>query len=98
MPPDWSESTVEKQDGVPGSTLSLFRRAIELRHGRGDLGNGVDWLDAPEGGLAFRCADGMVCVLNAGTHPVPLPVGEVLLASDAVADGALPPNAAAWIR
>ena len=32
MPPDWSGLTVEAQDGVAGSTLSLFRRAIELRH------------------------------------------------------------------
>jgi alpha-glucosidase len=37
-------------------------------------------------------------VLNAGNGPVPLPDGVVLLASDAVANGALPPNAAAWIR
>jgi alpha-glucosidase len=98
MPPDWSHLTVEKQDGVPGSTLSLFRRAIELRHGRGDLGDGIEWLETSHGVLAFRGVDGVVCVLNTGTQPVPLPAGEVLLASDAVADGALPPNAAAWIR
>jgi len=36
--------------------------------------------------------------VNTGTRPVPLPAGELLLASDEVADGALPPNAAAWIR
>jgi alpha-glucosidase len=98
MPPDWSHLTVEKQDGAPGSTLSLFRRAIELRHGRGDLGDGIEWLATSHGVLAFRGVDGVVCVLNTGTQPVPLPAGEVLLASDAVADGALPPNAAAWIR
>jgi len=98
MPPDWSALTVEKQDGAPGSTLSLFRRAIELRGGRGDLGDGIEWLETSDGVLAFRGVDGVVCVLNAGTRPVPLPDGVVLLASDAVADGALPPNAAAWIR
>jgi alpha-glucosidase len=97
MPPDWSGLTVEKQDGVPGSTLSLFRQAIELRHGRGALGNGVEWQEAPEGVLAFRGADGVVCVLNAGTRPVPLPDGELLIASGALVDGALPPDAAAWI-
>jgi alpha-glucosidase len=98
MPQEWSALTVEKQDGAPGSMLSLFRRAIELRHGRGDLGDGIEWLEAPESVLAFRGVDGVACVLNTGTQPVPLPDGEVLLASDAVADGALPPNAAAWIR
>ncbi|MDT5070221.1 MAG: alpha-glucosidase [Mycobacterium sp.] len=98
MPPDWSELTVEKQDGALGSTLTLFRRAIELRHGRGDLGDGIEWLDAQEGVLAFRGADGMVCVLNAGTQQVPLPAGRVLLVSDEVIDDVLPPNAAAWIQ
>jgi len=46
----------------------------------------------------FRGADGVVCVLNAGTGPVPLPDGELLIASDALVDGTLPPDAAAWIR
>ena len=79
------------------STLSLFRRAIELRHERGDLGDGIEWQEAPEGARAFRGHDGVVCVLNAGTRPVPLPEGTVLIASDEVVDGALPPDAAAWI-
>jgi alpha-glucosidase len=97
MPPDWSGLTVEKQDGVNGSTLSLFRRAVELRHGRKDLGDGIEWLDAQEGALAFRGSDGVVCVLNAGTHPIPLPDGELLIASQLLMDGKLPPDAAAWI-
>ena len=97
MPPDWSQLTVEKQGGTPGSTLSLFRRAIELRHGRGDLGDGIEWLETSDGVVAFRGVDGVVCVLNTGSGPAPLPDGEVLLASDAVTDGALPANAAAWI-
>jgi alpha-glucosidase len=97
MPPDWSGLTVEKQDDVDGSTLSLFRRAIELRHGRGDLGDAVEWQEVPEGALAFRGVDGVVCVLNAGTSPVPLPDGVLLVASDPLVDGALPPDAAAWI-
>ena len=97
MPPDWSGLTVEAQDGVDASTLSLFRRAIELRHRRGDLGEGIEWQEAPEGVLAFRGADGVVCVLNAGISPAPLPEGAVLIASAEPVDGALPPDAAAWI-
>jgi alpha-glucosidase len=97
MPPDWSGLTVEAQRGADDSTLSLFRRAIELRHGRGCLGDGIEWQAAPDGVLAFRGADGMVCVLNAGTSPVPLPEGTVLIASAEPVDGALSPGAAAWI-
>jgi len=38
-----------------------------------------------------------VCVLNAGADVIALPDGEVLLASAAVVDNKLPPNAAAWL-
>jgi alpha-glucosidase len=97
MPSDWSRLTVEAQDGAEGSTLTLFRRAIELRHGRGILGERIEWLDAQDGALAFRGSDGLVCVLNAGTRPVPVPDGELLIASQALVDGKLPPDGAAWI-
>jgi alpha-glucosidase len=38
-----------------------------------------------------------VCALNAGSQPLALPAGEVLLASAEVVDGELPANAAAWL-
>ena len=34
LPPEWAALTVEKQLDDPDSTLSFFRRAIELRHSR----------------------------------------------------------------
>ena len=47
-------------------------------------------------GLVFRLVGGgLVCALNAGRRPMALPVGELILASAAVVDGKLPPNAAA---
>jgi alpha-glucosidase len=36
-------------------------------------------------------------LLNCGSEPVPLPAGEVLMASAPVADG-VPPNTAVWVR
>ena len=57
----------------------------------------IEWLDSPADTLAFRLNGGLVCVLNAGSHPIPLPIGEVLLASGELADGALPPDTAAWL-
>jgi alpha-glucosidase len=98
MPADWSTLTVEAQDGDPDSTLTLFRSAIELRHGRGELGSNVHWLDMPHGVLAFRGTDGLTCVLNTGSDPVALPAGELLIASAPLVDGALAPDAAAWLR
>ncbi|BBY30865.1 glycoside hydrolase family 13 protein [Mycolicibacterium sediminis] len=98
MPPDWSSLTVEAQDGVAGSTLELFRTAIEIRHSRGDLGAGVEWLAVPTGVLAFQGTDGVTCLLNATDHPVPLSDEDVLITSAPLVGGDLPPNAAAWIR
>lgn len=97
MPADWAPLTVDQQDDETGSTLSLYRKAIELRRSRGEFtGSGVDWLDATPGTLVFR-RGGLVCVLNAGDQPVALPEGQLILASTPVAEGVLPPNAAAWL-
>ena len=46
--------------------------------------------------LAFA-RDGVECAVNFGPLTVPLPKGELLLASDVVGD-ALPPNTAVWTR
>jgi alpha-glucosidase len=90
---------VEKQLSDTESTLALFRQALELRRSRPESGEvGVEWLTAPEHALIFRRRDGgLVCALNAGDQPLALPAGEVILSSAALTDGALPPNAAAWL-
>jgi alpha-glucosidase len=99
MPPDWAALTVEKQLADAGSTLSFFRRALELRRTRAEFaGADVKWLAAPRNTLMFqRVEGGLVCVLNAGNRPMRLPDGELLLTSTALVDEALPPNAAAWL-
>ncbi|BBX62510.1 alpha-glucosidase AglA [Mycobacterium saskatchewanense] len=99
MPPEWAALTIEKQDADAGSTLSFFRRIIQLHRERPEFDGGeIDWLAAPAGALVFRRrGGGLVCALNAGTHPIPLPPGEVIAASAPLSDGELPPDAAAWL-
>jgi alpha-glucosidase len=98
LPPDWAALTVEKQFDDPTSTLSFYRRAIELRRDRSEFdGTTIEWLDSPAGSLAFRRRGGLVCVLNAGARAISLPDGEILLASAELVDGKLPPDAAAWL-
>jgi alpha-glucosidase len=98
LPPEWAALTVQKQLDDPDSTLAFFRRAIELRHSRPEFGGtAVEWLDSPADSVAFRVSSGLVCALNAGRRAMALPDGEVLLTSDALVDGKLPPNAAAWL-
>lgn len=97
MPVDWGPLTVAAQTGDPDSTLTLFGRAIELRRGREQLGQGVQWLPTEPDVLAYRCEDGLVCVLNASNAALPLPDGTVLLASGPLTDDQLPTDTAVWL-
>ena len=99
MPPEWAALTVEKQLADSDSTLSFFRRALELRRARAEFaGNRIDWLRAPRNALIFRRRGGrLVCALNAGRRPLALPDGELILTSAPLVDGRLPPNAAVWL-
>jgi len=98
QPEDWAALTVEAQLADTGSTLSLYRRAIELRHERPEIsGDDIGWYGSPPGCLAFRRTGGVTCVLNAGTEPVVLPPGTVLLSSTPIAGRHLPPDSAAWL-
>ncbi|WP_206055029.1 glycoside hydrolase family 13 protein [Nocardia sp. CS682] len=98
MPADWAGRTVEAQLEELGSTLSLYRMAIELRGLRPEFsGDRIEWYGSPPGCLAFRREGGLVCVLNASNTPTQLPPGDVLLASAALDGGQLPPNTAAWL-
>ncbi|MDY6808745.1 MAG: alpha-amylase family glycosyl hydrolase [Actinomycetota bacterium] len=99
IPDSWTRFTVEAQLEDVGSTLSLYRQAIEMRYQRPEFdGETVEWYGAPEGCLAFRRSVGhLVCALNTSDVPVPLPPGEVLLSSYPLIDGQLAPNSAAWL-
>jgi alpha-glucosidase len=99
MPAGWGPLTAEAQAADPGSMLSLYRSALALRRSSSAFtGEDVQWLPAPEGVLAFRRSGGLVCLVNLSGAPVPLPEGEVLLASEAVADGTLAADAAVWLQ
>lgn len=102
QPEVWGELSVEAQLGVPGSTLELYRTALAVRREQPSLGAGdrVEWLDAPEGVLAFRRGE-FVCVANTTGEPVTVPsYGRLLVASTevTVADGAtsVPADTTTW--
>ena len=96
MPPEWARLTVAAQRQELNSTLSLYRAAIALRKTTPDLTDGpFDWLTAPADCLAFRRGS-VTVLLNAGATPVPLPLGEVLLASAPVGTE-VPPSACVWL-
>ncbi len=105
MPEDWAARTAQAQAGDPHSVLELYRRALALRHEQRALGDGpMHWLPAPDDALVFQRPQvdgghGLVCAVNLGSAPLPLPDGDVLLASEDLRRRAeLPPDAAAWVR
>lgn len=99
IPPAWSEFTVESQLEDADSTLSLYRKAVQLRNEHSAFtGDGVEWFGAPEGCFAFRrTGHGLTCALNVSAERVPAPPGELLLSSRPLRDGELEPGTAAWL-
>ena len=97
QPEDWGRYAVETQMDDPDSTLSLYRKAIELR--RRWRGADFEWMPTDSQILAFRRGEDLACVVNFGDAPADLPDhDEVLLASTRLEDGRLPGDAAAWLR
>ncbi|MFD4502811.1 alpha-amylase family glycosyl hydrolase [Streptomyces sp. NPDC058457] len=96
--PEWFASyAVEAQAGAAGSTLELYRTALRLRRKLLD-GEALTWAEAPTGVLHFARTEGWRCVTNVSDAPVPLPPGEVLLASVPLPhDGTLPPDTTVWL-
>jgi alpha-glucosidase len=98
QPANWSPLTVSAQDGDDSSMLGFYRRALAGRPTTLDTAAPLTWnrrdsvLDITVAG-----SPGLRCVVNFGHDPVALPAGDVLLASAALTDGTLPPDAAAWL-
>jgi alpha-glucosidase len=99
MPGSWAPLTAEAQTADDTSMLSLYRAALALRSSSSAFhGNGLTWVPAPAGCLAFRRPGGLVCLVNLSGGAVPLPEGRALLASAAIGDGTLPDDAAVWLQ
>jgi alpha-glucosidase len=99
MPRGWASLTAQSQVTDTGSMLSLYRAALRLRHSSPAFtGDELQWLPAPEGCLAFRRPGGLVCLVNFSGGAVPVPEGQVLLASELVGNGQLPADAAVWLH
>ena len=98
QPENFARYAVDRQEGVYGSTLELYRQLLQLRH---DYWLGSGQLRWQPGGssdvLSFD--NGMLrAVINLGTQPITLPPGRLLLSSEPRdASGRLRGNTAAWL-
>jgi alpha-glucosidase len=103
QPTDWASLTVQAQTGAPGSTLELYRRALELRRTHPALpGSQLRWLPAGPDVLALERrveSDAIVCLVNLSTERMEMPAGEVLICTMNLAeDRQLPPDATVWLQ
>nr|WP_246131084.1 glycoside hydrolase family 13 protein [Cellulomonas aerilata] len=109
QPRSWGAYAADAQDGVPGSTLEMYRAALRLRR-ESELGTGsLAWADTdgPVGWdrthvLALVNRDVLV-LTNVGPTPVGLPAGALVLVASADLDGdadapLVPTDTTVWAR
>lgn len=103
QPEVYGALAVDRQQGVAGSSLELYRALLATRR---ELNLGVGtliWEDgAGEGVVAFRVtgtagAD-LLVLANLGAEPVPVPEGDLVAATGRLVDGAVPTDTAVWVR
>jgi alpha-glucosidase len=104
QPDVFGELAVDRQDGVAGSTLELYRAYLSARREHG-LGHGsLYWVEGyPDDVHAFVNAPAdndrlILVVTNLGANPVGLPENaQIILASDALTpDGNVPTDVTVW--
>ena len=94
----WGNYSVESQDKDPGSTLNMYRTALEIRREESGLGDGpMEWVELGGDVLAFSRPGNFLCVVSFST-PVQLPKGETLVASAPIQEMLLPADSAVWMR
>jgi len=90
--------SVQAQDGLAGSTLELYRRALALRHTL-QSDERLDWVDSDNlTVLHFTRPGGWHSMTNFGHQPVMLPAGTVVLSSGQLAETELPGATTVWIK
>lgn len=93
QPADWAGLTVEAQTGVEGSTLELYRAALAARRGLAVVDEVTVSVD---GDLLLIDRGEVLIALNCGDADLPLPEGDVIVASGPVTD-VLPADTAVWV-
>jgi alpha-glucosidase len=88
------------QNDESESSLSMYRRALSVRHAHPGLGDGeITWLQSDEQVLLFERRDGFVCLVNFTGNDVQLPEGtDVILSSAPLCGRGVPTDTAVWLQ
>lgn len=97
--PWWGGFSVDSQDGVEGSTLSMYREALAIRKSEEGLGDGeMEWIEAGADVVAFERPGDFACYINFGADFELPSNSQILVASGPVHAHTLPTDTAAWVR
>jgi len=102
QPPEYADYAVDRQRGVEGSTLELYRTLLRLRKDHRLGRRTLTWLEVGEDVVGFELAaegDRTVRVLtNLSAEPVILPADAEVLVRTRHEDGPLAPDETVWLR
>jgi alpha-glucosidase len=96
--PQWfANHAVDKQDGIKGSTLSLYRDALALRK-KLQTSEELEWIPTtnPEV-IHFVRPNGWQCIMNFNAKSYKLPAGKVVLSSAPIVGGKIGANTTVWL-
>ncbi|WP_150307558.1 glycoside hydrolase family 13 protein [Planctomonas psychrotolerans] len=96
--PAWfASSAVDVEERLPHSTLTLYRRALNLRSEL-QTDEQLEWMDTGRNEvLRFARPNGWQVVTNFGTEPFELDRADVVLASDDAPLGIVPGETTVWL-
>ena len=99
QPSWWGRYSVEAQADVPDSMLRLYQEVLTLRENCA-VDEEVRWDHRLDQGpvLAFWRGGYVLVMVNTGEVPVPLPEGEVMVASVPLEGRTLPGDSAVWLH
>ncbi len=99
QPAEYGDLAPDRQRGVPGSTLELYRLLLTLRREHG-LGRGrLEWAEPQPHVVRFSNA-GLTVIANLGAEPVSLPAGALVVAASGplrVDSGCIPADTTVWL-
>ena len=97
--PWMGDFAVDTQDGVEGSTLTMYRTALAIRKTEAGLGDGpMEWIQTGADVVAFKRPGNFACYINFGA-PLELPSdSQILIASGPLTGHTLPTDTAVWVR
>jgi alpha-glucosidase len=97
--PAWfGDFSVEAENGVANSPLEVFRTALKLRREL-QCAEEITWHKTTrENVLHFSRPNGWNCIINFKGGKYAMPKGEVLVSSQPLVDGKIPPATTVWFK